>query len=252
MKTIKKIQLLLFVILFSCSKNDDSPAVQGYFPTQIQKTDYNDPNRNRTFTIAYNPQNQISKIIEISLSGESATSIFSYAGERLTKITTTVNNTQTITRDFIYNPSNRLSSIIKTDSDGSSTFTIVYNASNNSYTINDSGSISTIYIDENNNPLYFEITPTVNFIITTDNQELGVFKNVKNQIGMQLAYGVVEGINFSFFHNKQINQITYGATAYTVENAKDSENNIRTINYLNATTSSAIYGYIITYEKRNL
>ena len=253
MKTIKKIQLLLFVILFSCSKNDDSPAVQGYFPTQIQKTDYGDPNRNRTYTISYNSQNQISQITETAVTGETATRTFTYSNNLVQSMHISSNATSIEkNHQYNYNTSNTLTSIIKTEGTELTTYSISYNSTSNSYSINEGGTISSLFLDNNNNPLEFELSPTNSYIISTDTSAKGVFENLNQQIGLQISFGIFESINFYHFHQKQINSIVFGTQNINVINTRDENGNIRTLNFNNPTTGQNIYGYIITYDKRPL
>ncbi|NJM79955.1 MAG: hypothetical protein HC854_10635 [Flavobacterium sp.] len=134
MKLLNILLITIVFITFSCSNNDDESVVmEGYFPTQIQKTDYGDPNRNRTYTISYNIQNQISQITETAVTGETATRTFSYSNNLVQSMNSTSNVSSVVkTHQFTYNSSNRLSSIIKTEGTEVTTYAISYNSSSNS------------------------------------------------------------------------------------------------------------------------
>ncbi|NJM79954.1 MAG: hypothetical protein HC854_10630 [Flavobacterium sp.] len=119
-------------------------------------------------------------------------------------------------------------------------------------TINEEGTLYALFIDNKNNPTEFELSPTNSYTITTDNAAKGVFENVNQQIGLQITFGIFEGINFYHFHQKQINAVVFGTQNVTVVNTRDENNNIRTVNFNDAATSQGIYGYVITYGKRNL
>ncbi len=254
MKTIKyTIIIIIFILSSSCSKSDDTPVIRGFFPTQIQKTDYSDSNRNRTYTIAYNSQNQITEITEIAVTGESLTKTFTYSSGLLMNISVSNNiNSETTTYEYIYNSSALLTSIIETNNTATYSYAVSYDSTSNSYSLNDSGIVMTLFLDDENSPIEFELSPTLSFTIITDNESSGAFKNVKNQIAIQLTYNFIEGINFCFFHHKQINNIDFGTTNLNVINSRDSNNNIRTVNYNNTTTGQTVYGYVITYSERNL
>lgn len=252
---MKKILIIIIIVLttISCSKNDDEPVVQGYFPTQIQKTDYGDANRNRTYTISYNSQNNISQITETAVTGESLTKTMNYSNGLLVGMSISSNiSSNIITYEYNYNTSQKLSSVIRQDNTDTDTYALTYDESTNSYAVNDAGTITQLFLDDENNFLRYAFSPTSNFMIVADSELNGVFKNVKNQIALQVTFNAIEGINFYFFHRKQINSISYGSENYTVVNTRDSNNNIRTVNFNNSTTSQGIYGYVIIYQNRNL
>lgn len=249
MKTFKTIfTLTCLLVLLLCNNDDDNQ--QGYFPTNIELTDYTNSINNKSISISYNSNNRISEII-LEDNNEIKTKQYSYTNGKITSVSNTGFLGGPDVRTFVYNASGVLSSIVDETDGSTETYLINYDAPSNTYTLIDGTESSSVQLDESGNPTVYATTfISSDLILTLDSSERGAFKNVTPQIALQFDLALFSnGHLFYFFNQKQINHFEFGVQDIDIVNNRDTNGNI----------SSVIYNFVgggsqidITYQKRNL
>lgn len=249
MKTFKTIfTLTCLLVLLSCNNDDDNQ--QGYFPTNIELTDYTNSINNKSITIGYNSNNGISEIILDDNDGIK-TKQYSYTNGKITSVSNTGFLGGPDVRTFVYNASGILSSIVDETDGSTETYLINYDAPSNTYTLIDGTESSSVQLDESGNPYQYSFSYlTSNIVLTLDSNEEGVFKNVESQVALQFDLALFSGGElFYYFNQRQINHFQFGVQDFDVINNRDTNGNI----------SSVIYNFVgggrqidLTYQKRNL
>lgn len=250
MKTLKSLTFLFSLLLISACSNDDDNSAKEYFPTNIELTDYNNSINNKSVTIGYNRNNEISEIILEDNQGIK-TKQYSYTNGKITSVSNSGFLGGPDVRTFVYNASGILSSIVDETDGSTETFLINYDAPSNTYTLIDGDFSSSVQLDETGNPITNSSTFFASdLILTLDATEKGIFENVAPQIALQFDLALFNnGHLFYFFNQKQINHFEFGVQDIDVVNNRDANGNI----------SSVIYNFVgggsqidITYQKRNL
>lgn len=249
MKTLKSLTFLFSLLLVSACSNDDNSA-KGYFPTNIELTDYTNSINNKSVTIDYNRNNEISEIILEDNNGIK-TKQYSYTNGKITSVSNSGFLGGPDVRTFVYNASGILSSIVDETDGSTETYLINYDAPSNTYTLIDETESSSVQLDESGNPIVNTTTfISSDLILTLDATEKGVFENITPQIALQFDLALFNnGHLFYFFNQKQINHFEFGVQDIDIVNNRDANGNI----------SSVIYNFVgggsqidITYQKRNL
>lgn len=249
MKTLKSLTFLFSLLLVIACSNDDNSA-KGYFPTNIELTDYTNSINNKSVTIDYNRNNEISEIILEDNNGIK-TKQYSYTNGKITSVSNSGFLGGPDVRTFVYNASGVLSSIVDETDGSTETYLINYDAPSNTYTLIDGTESSSVQLDESGNPIVNTTTfISSDLILTLDATEKGVFENITPQIALQFDLALFNnGHLFYFFNQKQINHFEFGVQDIDIVNNRDTNGNI----------SSVIYNFVgggsqidITYQKRNL
>ena len=175
MKTLKSLTFLFSLLLVSACSNDDNSA-KGYFPTNIELTDYTNSINNKSVTIDYNRNNEISEIILEDNNGIK-TKQYSYTNGKITSVSNSGFLGGPDVRTFVYNASGILSSIVDETDGSTETYLINYDAPSNTYTLIDGTESSSVQLDESGNPYQYSFSYlTSNIVLTLDSNEEGVFK----------------------------------------------------------------------------
>lgn len=249
MKNLKRIMIILTCsTVLSCSSDDNS--AKGYFPTNIELTDYTNSINNKSISISYNSNNRISEII-LEDNNEIKTKQYSYTNGKITSVSNTGFLGGPDVRTFVYNASGILSSIVDETDGSTETYLINYDEPSNTYTLIDGTESSSVQLDESGNPNQYSFSYlTSNIVLTLDSNEEGVFKNVESQVALQFDLALFSGGElFYYFNQRQINHFQFGVQDFDVINNRDTNGNI----------SSVIYNFVgggrqidLTYQKRNL
>lgn len=249
MKTLKSLFLLFSLLLVSACNNDDNSA-KGFFPTNIELTDYTNSVNDKTVTISYNNNNTISQIVLIDNNG-TKTKQYSYTNGKVTSVTNSGFLGGPDVRTFVYNASGILSSIVDETDGSTETYLINYDAPSNTYTLIDGTESSSVQLDESGNPIVNATTfISSDLILTLDATEKGVFENITPQIALQFDLALFNnGHLFYFFNQKQINHFEFGVQDIDIVNNRDTNGNITSVIYNFVGGGSQID---ITYQSRNL
>ena len=250
MKTLKFLCIALFVLSFSCSSDDDNntpPVEMGSFPTKITKTSITDPTVNRSFNFTYNDDNQISNISIVFPEGEVYRNyVLSYNNNLITSI-----DDGNLEYAFGYSAENRLNSLTIANAVESITIPVNFNDVTNTYSLTLEGTVQFTVNEEETIPLIFatESTETTIGYTTMD----GVFANVPMQIGLNMVFGGLQGLDYQYFHPFALQSMfqtnSSGSTEWNIINTRDANDNITTIN---ANSLIESFNYTIEYEEREL
>lgn len=250
MKTLKTLCILLLVFTFGCSNDDDNntPNVEtGFFPKKITKTSVTDPTVNRSFNYTYNSDNQISNISIVFPEGEVYRNyVLSYNNNRITSI-----DDGNLEYAFGYSAENRLNSLTLTTAAENVTIPVNFDDVTNTYSLTLEGTVQFTVNEEETIPLIYttDSTETTIGYTTID----GVFANVPMQIGLNMIFGGLQGLDYQYFHPFALQSMfqtnSSGSTEWTIVNTRDANDNITTIN---AISPFVAYNYAIEYEEREL
>lgn len=262
MKNLKTtIALFLSLFILSCSKNNDDITpitTYEYFPNKIESTFPSSPSSNGSTIIEYDAKNRISKL-KYENSDATITHVLTYNSDNL--ISSIVQTRTAPTGDQIvsasYTYTNKiLSKITLIDLDDTIITTVSYEASTNTYTLNNSSStVGFVKYNASNNPTEIDIYGW-NFNFTFNNNS-GIYNLKSNSLPLlyiSIYSSIYETINYSWFYTtKEINQFTLGTKgSLHTQVSRDSKNKIAQIDYLAEGTNELVFSSTIDYELRTV